>query len=465
MHFPPRFGLSPAAGVALGLALLAGVAGLAGCSSSGDPAVTVAAAGRADVAEVVQAPATVAAHASATVVSPADGSVGDLRVREGQQVHAGQVLLQVDSPSARRTLRQALQADRQAASAGSGTTATGLTTGAAASSAAAADRAARQAFARARRAALALPPGAVRTQALAALQVSHAQYAAAQAGATQTGQQLSAGLGGLSAAVRALASAQQVQTRVAVESAQRAVDGLTVRAPVDGTVSLAPPPASSAAATGAGSAASILGSLPQSLQGQAGALLGGGSPSSSVDAALSAGRPVTSGQPLLTVTDTSALSLTAQVDETDVLLVTPGVTATAEVDAVPDATYAAAVTSLDPTPTASSRGGVSYVVRLTLGAGTLPGGGAAPTPRPGMSAVVALRVRTARNVLALPAAAVFRSGRSDAVWVVTAGVAHQRAVRLGAQGATRVQVVEGLKADQQVVVRGADRVHEGQRLP
>ena len=447
--------------------MLVGVVGLAGCSSSGDPAVTVAALGRADVAEVVQAPATVAAHASATVVSPADGSIGELRVREGQQVHAGQVLLQVDSPSARRTLRQALQADRQAASAEAGTTGTGLNTGAAASSAAAADRAARQAFARARRAALALPPGPVRSQALAALQVSQAQYAAARAGATQTGQQLSAGLGGLSAAVRALASAQQVQTRVAVESAQRAVDGLTVRAPVDGTVSLAPPPASSAGAAGSGSAASILGSLPPSLQGQAGALLGGGgggSPSSSVDAALAAGRPVTSGQPLLTVTDTSALSLTAQVDETDVLLVTPGVTASAEVDAVPDATYAAAVTSLDPTPTASSRGGVSYVVRLSLGAGTLPGGAAAPTPRPGMSAVVALRVRTARDALALPAAAVFRSGRSDAVWIVTAGVAHQRAVRLGAQGATRVQVVEGLKDGQQVVVRGADRVHEGQRL-
>ena len=81
---------------------------------------------------------------------------------------------------------------------------------------------------------------------------------------------------------------------------------------------------------------------------------------------------MTSGQPILTVTDTSTLSLTAQVDETDVLLVQAGVPASAELDAVPDATYDAAVTSIDPTPTTSSRGGVTYVVRLSLGRGTAP---------------------------------------------------------------------------------------------
>ena len=54
------------------------------------------------------------------------------------------------------------------------------------------------------------------------------------------------------------------------------------------------------------------------------------------------------------MTDASPLSLTAQVDETDVLLVNAGVPATAELDAVPGATYAAAVTTVDPTPTTST---------------------------------------------------------------------------------------------------------------
>jgi multidrug efflux pump subunit AcrA (membrane-fusion protein) len=59
---------------------------------------------------------------------------------------------------------------------------------------------------------------------------------------------------------------------------------------------------------------------------------------------------------------------------------------------------------------------------------------------------------------------VFRDGRRDAVWVVVHGVARERPVRLGAQGKARVQVLEGLKVGEQVVVRGADQVHDGQHL-
>ncbi|MDQ1601471.1 MAG: hypothetical protein QOD68_2945, partial [Actinomycetota bacterium] len=91
---------------------------VAGCTGGSGPDVEVAAVGRATVVEVVEAPATVSARATATVTSPADGTVAALRVREGQQVHAGQVLLRVESPDARRRLRQALRADAEAASAG-----------------------------------------------------------------------------------------------------------------------------------------------------------------------------------------------------------------------------------------------------------------------------------------------------------------------------------------------------------
>jgi RND family efflux transporter MFP subunit len=174
---------------------------------------------------------------------------------------------------------------------------------------------------------------------------------------------------------------------------------------------------------------------------------------------------VRSGQLLLRVTDVSALTLTAQVDETDVLLVEPGVVATAELDAVPDATYAAKVTTIDPTPSTSTRGGVAYTVRLSLGRGTDEDGTTAPEPRPGMSAVVDLLVRTATDAIAVPAAAVFRDGRRDAVWVVRNDIARKRLVRVGAQGEDVVQIVEGLKGGERIVVRGADRVRDGQAPP
>lgn len=425
---------------------------LAGCSEDATAGVRVAQAGRATVAEVVEAPATVTARATATVSAAAGGTIEVLRVRDGQRVRQGKVLLRIESPDARRALREAQRADNQAASAGAGGVPAGIT------GHTQADAAVARAFARADRSARAIQDKTIRNQALAALRASKSQYAAARAQADQAAAQLSAGIGSLSAAVTALSAAQRVQTRAAVAAARRTVKALVVRAPIDGTVSLSPPPQSG------GSSADLLAQLPDSLRSQAGSALGGGAASDTVTSTVAEGAPVSSGQPLVTVTDASTLTLTASVDETDVLLVKPGVDASAELDAVPGATYDAKVTAIDPTPTTSTRGGVSYVVRLSLGTGADADGVSSPTPRPGMSAVVDLRVRTARDVVAVPASAVIRDGRQDAVWVVKNGVVRRRAVRLGAQGASRVEVLEGVEEGERLVVRGADRVADGQRL-
>ena len=81
-----------------------------------------------------------------------------------------------------------------------------------------------------------------------------------------------------------------------------------------------------------------------------------------------------------------------------------------------------------------------------------------------MSAVVGLVVRKARDVLAVPASAVFQDGARQAVWVDDAGRAERRTVRLGAQGEQSVEVLEGLREGQRVVVAGADSVTEGEQL-
>jgi multidrug efflux pump subunit AcrA (membrane-fusion protein) len=433
---------------------VAGVLLVSACSGDDSDGIRVDDVSRATVVEVVEAPATVTARASATVTAAASGTVARLRVRDGQRVRAGKVLLRIESPEARRTLRQAQRADAKAAAAGSGGGAPVTLAGARE-----ADASAQRAFDRAERAARRIPDKRARVQALSALRVSKTQYESARAAADRAAAQLAAGLGSLSDAVAALSSAQRVQTRAAVSVAKRTVRALTVRSPIAGTVSLSPPPDG-----GSSGASDLLSQLPESLQSQAGQALGGGS-GASVTSTVTEGAPVSAGQSLVTVTDASALFLTAQVDETDVLLVQPGVTASAELDAVPDAAYDATVTTIDPVPTTSTRGGVSYVVRLALGAGAAADGAGAPTPRPGMSAVVGLTVRTARDVVAVPSSAVFRDGRRDAVWVVVNGVARSRQVRLGAQGDARVEVLEGLEEGERLVARGADRVRDGQRLP
>ena len=432
---------------------------VAGCSKSSERAISLAPVTRETVTEVIEAPATVTARATAGLTAPADGTVAELRVRDGQSVPAGTVLMRIESPSARQRLRDAESADRQA-SAGRvrlpGADLSGLQ--------AQADASAEAAFSAARAAADALPTPELRAAAHAREAAAEARYAAARASAADAARRFNAGLGSVSSALSSLATASRVQTRAAVALARSTVDALVVRAPISGLVSLGA--GAPGAKPGGADVQGLIDSLPSSVQGQATQALGGSAGGAgTTTATIAAGVPVSSGTPLATVTDVSALSLVAEVDETDVLLVKPGVTARVNLDAVPDATYAATVAAVDLAPVTTAGGGVTYRVRLRLAPGRLADGGPAPQPRPGMSAVADLQVRRAPGAVAVPASAVVREGSRDAVFVDDSGRAQHRFVTLGAQGDELVQVVEGVRVGDRVVVRGADSVKDGQKLP
>jgi hypothetical protein len=266
----------------------------------------------------------------------------------------------------------------------------------------------------------------------------------------------------------ALTAAQRLQAQQAYDLAKATVDALTLRAPIAGVVQLGGSAGNGAAS---GSLTDLLADLPAGAGAVAdgagtGGLTGGGSPTlPGVDGAVPVGGLVTAGTPVLTVVDTAELGLLAEVDETDVLLVQAGVPASVELDAATGARYEATVRSVDVLPTPSARGGVSYRVRLSLGAGSYPDDRAAPVPRPGMSAVAHLTVREAADAVTVPAAAVFSADGRDAVWVVRDGKAERIPVTVGVQGQDLVQIVAGLDDGQSVVVRGTDQVSPGQQVP
>ncbi|TBL31813.1 efflux RND transporter periplasmic adaptor subunit, partial [Verrucosispora sp. SN26_14.1] len=187
-------------------------------------------------------------------------------------------------------------------------------------------------------------------------------------------------------------------------------------------------------------------------------------PPAGVDTAVPVGGRVTAGTPVLTVVDTGELGLLAEVDETDVLLVRTGLTGTVELDAVTGAVYDATVKSIDVLPSTSARGGVSYRVRLSLGPGRFGEAEPAPAPRPGMNAVVRLRVREAADAVTVPASAVFSVDGRDTVWLIREGRAGQAAVTVGVQGQDLVQIVDGVQPGDRIVVRGTDQVRDGQEV-
>ncbi|MFG2163670.1 efflux RND transporter periplasmic adaptor subunit [Micromonospora chersina] len=429
-------------------------------ASCGDdkPAVTVAQVGHSAVSEVIDAPATVTARAAATLTAPADGTLASLRVQPGQRVARGQVLAVIDSPSARDRLAQAREALRAAKRAGRGVGAGDL-----GGRRRDTDRAATEAFAAARKAAGKIGDPQLRAALLLQVESAQEQYASAARAADRAVSAVQRGVAGLNSAVGALSTAQRLQAQQAYDLAKATVDALTLRAPIPGVVQ----PGGTRAATPTdltgllGAAGGGVPGIDPSALGAAGQ----GGPPAGVDDAVPAGGRVTAGTPVLTVVDTGQLGLLAEVDETDVLLVRAGLAATVELDAVTGATYDATVRSVDMLPTSSARGGVTYRVRLGLGAGQLGEGEAAPAPRPGMNAVVHLRVREAADAVAVPASAVFNADGRDAVWLLRDGKADRVPVTVGVQGQDLVQIVSGVRAGDRIVVRGADQVHDGQELP
>ncbi|MET7876661.1 efflux RND transporter periplasmic adaptor subunit [Micromonospora sp. DT68] len=421
-----------------------------------DPDLALASAARNPVAEVIDAPATVTARAAATLSAPADGTLASLRVQPGQRVKRGQVLAVVDSPSAQQRLRQAKEALTAAKRAGRGVS-TGDLTGSRRDT----DKAAGEAFDAARKAAEKIADPQLRDALLAQVTSAQRQYAAAARSADQAVRAVQRGINGLSSAVGALSAAQRLQAQQAYDLAKATVDALTLRAPLAGVVQ----PGGTRAAGGAN--AGLAGLLEQA--GGAGidpsALAPAqGGPPAGVDDAVAVGGQVTAGTPVLTVVDIGQLGLLAEVDETDVLLVKPGVTATVELDAVTGASYDATVRSVDVLPTNSAQGGVTYRVRLALGAGKLAEDEPAPTPRPGMNAIVRLRVREAADAVTVPASAVFSADGRDAVWVVRDGKAGRAPVTVGVQGPDLVQILDGVQPGDRIVVRGTDQVRDGQEV-
>jgi HlyD family secretion protein len=445
------------------LAVLVALPALTAASCGDKPTgVTVGAATRGTVDEIVEAPGSVTARAAATVSSPADGTLADLRVDAGDRVIKNQVVAVIDSPSTQARLTSAERAlataDRGASvPSGGGTAAfTAVRTRT--------DQQARQAFDAARDAAGHIADPQLKAALLKQVDAARAQYAAASQAAGAAVRSVQRGVAGLARAMSALGAAQRMQAQQAYDLAAAAADALILRAPVSGVVQLGGTASGGSAslsdllAAGAAGAGNGTGATTGSAGAPAAALPG-------VDAAVPEGAVVSAGTPILTVVDIGRLGLAADVDETDVLLVKPGGAATAELDAATGATYRATVRSIDLLPTTSARGGVSYRVRLDLGRGAAADGSPAPVPRPGMSAVVRLKVRQATDAVTVPASAIVNADGRDTVWVVRNGRAERIPVTVGVQGEDVVQVTAGLGDGQRIVTAGADRVHAGDDLP
>ena len=149
------------------------------------------------------------------------------------------------------------------------------------------------------------------------------------------------------------------------------------------------------------------------------------------------------GEALYQVTDLSSVWVVADVFEQDIGRVRPGMKASVTLPAYPGQSFRGTITYVYPTLKAETR---TVPVRIEL---------ANPKQllKPAMFAQVDVQPGTGARVLAVPESAVIDSGKRQIVLVQRGeGRFEPREIRIGARDDAHVEVLEGLKAGEQVVV-------------
>jgi multidrug efflux pump subunit AcrA (membrane-fusion protein) len=324
------------------------------------------------------------------------GTLSAVYVQVGQHVNKGQLLATLDSTTAQLTLDQAesqlTAAQDQLSSAESGTS---TSTGG-----------------------------------------SSAGSSATSSGSSTTSATSSAG--SIASAQAAVDSAQ-----AAVDSAQTALNDTKLYAPVGGTIAslagLSPGDSVSAGTSGSTSGSSSASTAPSPSTGSSATTAGGlGSGSSSSSSTGS------SSSPFAQIVNTSTMTMTVAFSESDVNKLKVGQAATVTPDALSGVELGAHVTSISPVGTTSSNV-VSYPATLTLDQND-------SSVKPGMSASTSVIVAQAQGVN-VPNAAVSGTGSLATVTVMRNGKQTQQQVVVGLRGDSRTQIISGLSAGEQVVIK------------
>lgn len=150
----------------------------------------------------------------------------------------------------------------------------------------------------------------------------------------------------------------------------------------------------------------------------------------------------------VTIVDLTRLELWAYVDETDIGRIELGQAASFSVDAYPDVAFDGEVAAIYPK--AEIRDNVvDYIVVIRF---TPPRD---RTLRPEMTASVRVVLARHADVLAVPRRAVRREGDRTFVLCSEAGLPVQRFVRTGARDETHVEILDGLRGGEEVLVGDA----------
>jgi len=169
---------------------------------------------------------------------------------------------------------------------------------------------------------------------------------------------------------------------------------------------------------------------------------------------VSAGDYVRNGTPLFTVIRMDPLKLRFTVAEKDIGRIRAGQDVHFQVEALPGRDFSGRVSIIYPSLDERTR-------TLQIEA-TVPNGDR--LLKPGLFARVLLYTGAARNIVVVPVTAILYDNSSTKLFVVNGDKAHERKVTLGGKYGEVMEVVDGLKAAEAVVVVGQNNLSEGVKV-
>jgi membrane fusion protein, multidrug efflux system len=169
---------------------------------------------------------------------------------------------------------------------------------------------------------------------------------------------------------------------------------------------------------------------------------------------VSTGDYVTTANRLLTLQTVDPQRAVLEVPERHAVALQPGQTVDFSVAAQPDRVFHGVVEFIDPVVQSAGR---TILVKARV-----------PNPdrvlRPGMFIEARLATATRREAVVVPEDAIQPLRTANVVWAVAGGKASRRVVQLGARSQGVVEVLSGVRAGEQVVVGGLERMNEGAPL-
>lgn len=166
---------------------------------------------------------------------------------------------------------------------------------------------------------------------------------------------------------------------------------------------------------------------------------------------VSLGQYVNAGTPLAVLVDDSKVKVRFRIPERQLALVRVGQTGRLQVNAYPDRVFTGTVDLINPELDESTR---TAEIRLIA---ENPDG----LLRPGLFARVDLVVGRREQAIVLPESAIVPSLDRYSIFLVDADRARRRDVKLGVRLPGKVEILAGLEASQEVVVRGQQKLVDG----